>query len=109
EYNFFNTIRFYTSSALKPSNHITGTIFSDSNGNCEKDIDDQGLEGILVSATPGPYFTRTDKLGKYTLEVGEGEYTVSQVLNEQVGRQIQLICSTNEKDKTVVFHNNSNS
>ncbi|MBC5992017.1 DUF7619 domain-containing protein [Pontibacter cellulosilyticus] len=73
------------------ANYITGTIFQDSNDNCIKDSADPGLAGIIVEAAPGPYYAITDKSGKYTLEVKEGKYSITQILPASVvGKKINV-------------------
>ncbi|MGV3641004.1 MAG: DUF7619 domain-containing protein [Adhaeribacter sp.] len=65
--------------ALKP-NRISGIIFEDKNINCLQDQAEEGVQGILVKATPGPYFALTDSTGAFSLSVDTGSYAISKVI-----------------------------
>ena len=60
-------------------NKIRGRCYSDSNYNCLPDIGEAGLANRLVTATDGTndYYTHTNALGEYVLDVGQGTFTVS--------------------------------
>ncbi|MBX0331840.1 IPT/TIG domain-containing protein [Pontibacter sp. HSC-14F20] len=87
-----NTVASFTNNepiTLPETNNITGIVFNDRNSNCIFDEDDSPLPGILVEATPGPYYSISDQNGYYTLPVGAGKYHVKEILPaEQASRNI---------------------
>ena len=56
---------------------ITGSIYSDADGNCRRDSTDQGIPGRIVEVLPGPIYTTTNASGDYAQFVRPGSYTVS--------------------------------
>lgn len=62
------------------SNEISGKVYDDVNNNCIQDIGENGLENWLIKIEPGPIYTTTDSDGYYSAYVGNGEYTVSQII-----------------------------
>ncbi|AKD04962.1 IPT/TIG domain-containing protein [Pontibacter korlensis] len=101
-YSHFNNILVYQNNDAPPvPNRITGTIYADSNLNCAQDEGEEGLEDILVMATPGPYFGRTNSYGQFTLPVPPGEYSVKQIVPEQSGKHIRQVCPSGEGSYTV--------
>ncbi|OKL38571.1 DUF7619 domain-containing protein [Pontibacter flavimaris] len=78
-----NTVASFTNNepiTLPETNNITGVVFNDRNNNCIFDENDSPLPGILVEATPGPYYSFSDKNGNYSLPVGSGTYQVKEIL-----------------------------
>ncbi|SFG01196.1 DUF7619 domain-containing protein [Pontibacter chinhatensis] len=78
-----NTVASFTNNkpiTLPDTNNITGTVYHDKNNNCTFDENDSPLSGILVEATPGPYYSFSDNNGNYSLPVGSGAYQVKQIL-----------------------------
>ncbi|WP_162054222.1 DUF7619 domain-containing protein [Pontibacter pamirensis] len=61
-------------------NRISGTVYLDQNKNCLKDMGEKGMAGVIVEATPGPYYALSDKDGNYTLEVESGSYNIASIL-----------------------------
>ncbi len=89
---------------LSSPNLIAGSVFNDINSNCLHD-DNQGMEGIVVEASPGPFYGLTDKAGKYSIAVGEGKFTVKQVLTQQTKlRSIEQLCPAADGEHTVFFN-----
>ncbi|MDJ1501748.1 DUF7619 domain-containing protein [Xanthocytophaga agilis] len=74
---------------------LTGRIFSDENQNCRFDDTEQSLPGIIVVAQPGNYYGFTSPAGGYQIAVNPGTYTVSQVLVQTNGKQLQPVCPAN--------------
>ncbi|WP_187261998.1 DUF7619 domain-containing protein [Pontibacter beigongshangensis] len=86
------------------SNQVSGTIFNDTNNNCLKD-NEQGIAGMVVEALPGPFYGITDNSGNYSLEVGEGKFSIKQILpKKSVIREIEQVCPTAEGTHTVFFN-----
>jgi uncharacterized repeat protein (TIGR01451 family) len=71
-----------------PRNLITGTVFSDGNGDCTYNQADFGRSRILVKAEPGPYYGLTDGNGDYYIYTHTGNYTVSQATQDNLWQQI---------------------
>ncbi|MDP2385597.1 MAG: T9SS type A sorting domain-containing protein [Bacteroidota bacterium] len=59
-----------------PTHIISGVVYGDLNGNCIKEAGEVGLQGKIVKAMPGYYYTTTDANGNYTLFVDSGSYVV---------------------------------
>ncbi|GAB3528369.1 hypothetical protein GCM10027443_06140 [Pontibacter brevis] len=68
-------------------NRISGTIYHDQNENCVKDSGEKGMPGIIVEASPGPYYALSDKDGNYTIEVDTGSYTLTPLLPASTGTE----------------------
>lgn len=99
--HFDNILVYQNNDGRTIPNRITGTIYVDSNENCIQDIGDTGLENVLVMATPGPYYGRTNSYGQYNIEVSAGTYTVSQIIPDQHGRHIRQVCPADTAHLTV--------
>ncbi|MEJ8803824.1 DUF7619 domain-containing protein [Pontibacter sp. H249] len=83
----------YTSDSYVESNrYVSGTVYYDKNLNCKHEPEEETLEGIVVMATPGPYYGVTNANGIYSLSLGKGEYNISQILPSKVGQEIKPIC-----------------
>ncbi len=92
----------YKSNAYKEAeSFVSGIVYSDENQNCLQDKNEVGLEGIVVMATPGPYFTVTNSNGLYTLPLEQADYTITQVIPDKLGRTIRAICPENTGSHTV--------
>lgn len=57
-------------------NLITGTIYTDSSGNCQRDPGELPNPNWIVRATPGPRYDITDLSGDYALTTTVDTYTV---------------------------------
>ncbi|MFD2512359.1 IPT/TIG domain-containing protein [Pontibacter locisalis] len=83
-----NTLSCFTNGLTQeyssPVKYITGSIYQDLNENCNKESIESTLTGIIVEATPGPYYGISDRNGNYSIEVDSGTYTLSQVLPKAI-------------------------
>lgn len=59
------------------TNRISGTVYFDKNSNGEQDSTEPGLTNELVQIEPGGYILYSGSLGRFSLPVPEGTYTVS--------------------------------
>ncbi len=48
-------------------NFISGSVSADLDNNCIEDNEQRGPSGVLVKATPGPYYSYTEKNGNYQI------------------------------------------
>lgn len=61
-------------------NYITGNIYNDLDGDCQKDAGETVLVGKNVKAMPGNYYGITDNQGNYRIAIPDaGSYTVTYV------------------------------
>ncbi|PKP21361.1 MAG: hypothetical protein CVU05_06965 [Bacteroidetes bacterium HGW-Bacteroidetes-21] len=82
---------------------LSGYIFNDLNENCVRDNGEQPLQGVMVYANPGPYYSYTNDSGYYSLPLEAGLYSVIPVVPQNWG----VICpSVGYQVVTIV--NNSN-
>ena len=89
-----DAVRFYVSGQQPPTNLISGQLYHDANGNCQRDANEQPLAGLAVVAEPGSYYGLSDETGHYTLAVDTGRYQVRTLPPpDEVGRKIQLTCA----------------
>ena len=58
---------------------ISGTVYQDSDRDCQGDQDEAGVEGRMIEILPGPYFVETNKDGSYATTVPPGIYSVNLV------------------------------
>jgi uncharacterized repeat protein (TIGR01451 family) len=87
-------VRFYVSGQQPPTNLISGQLYHDANGNCQREANEAPLAGMAVVAEPGHYYGLTDETGHYTLAVDTGRYQVRTLPPpDEVGRKIQLTCA----------------
>lgn len=87
-------------------NRITGNIYSDLNTNCQLNLNETGLDDIVVRATPGNYNTFTDSKGNYTLYLDAiGTYTVTPIMPNIKKSMLTSTCATTQ---TVSFTNLGN-
>jgi uncharacterized repeat protein (TIGR01451 family) len=100
-------VRFYVSGQQPPANLISGQLYHDANGNCQRDASEQPLAGMAVVAEPGNYYGLSDETGHYTLAVDTGRYHVRTLPPpDEVGRRIQLTCAPTS---VIMFRGYSNS
>jgi hypothetical protein len=60
------------------TNYIKGNIFSDTSGNCLKELGEPNLDRILVQAVGNrTWYGTTDSLGNYCIKVDTGTYVVT--------------------------------
>jgi uncharacterized repeat protein (TIGR01451 family) len=59
-------------------NHITGTVYTDNNANCQQDAGDAGVYNtyVVANGANGYYYASTDSLGHYDISVLAGTYTL---------------------------------
>ena len=64
-------------------NRIKGNIFTDSNQDCNFQLDENPVPFVIVKTLPGPYYGVTDDYGKYQVNVDSGTvtYTLTQEYN----------------------------
>ena len=60
---------------------VCGTVYEDVNGNCQQDVDENGIPNISVTVQPGNRQVSTDENGEYAFNLAPGTYTVSQIDN----------------------------
>ncbi len=80
DFNELNTdIRFF-SSIISESGNLTGDLFYDFDGDCQRDEGEKGLPAEvlkLTNKTTGEYFfTVTDEFGHFTVGLPQGDYTI---------------------------------
>jgi uncharacterized repeat protein (TIGR01451 family) len=56
---------------------ITGTAYSDANNNCVFETFESPVANRMIQVDPGPYFTFSDDLGFYSVDVAPETYDVS--------------------------------
>ncbi|MBI5219769.1 MAG: T9SS type A sorting domain-containing protein [Bacteroidia bacterium] len=61
---------------LNCTNHITGTVFKDLNGNGIYDSGDLPMQNIILRITPLNYYANTDANGHYSFEVNQGVFNI---------------------------------
>ncbi|MER2996789.1 DUF7619 domain-containing protein [Pontibacter populi] len=66
------------------------------------------MGGILIETLPGPYYTRTNSNGKFSIDVGIGEYTVKQIVHNIKGQLIEQICPDAIENHKVAFSSEGN-
>ena len=74
---------------------VSGRVYADINSDCNKQLLEFGVRNVLVRATPGPYYTRTDSNGFYALFLPAGKYKL-EALPLRVWNVTS--CATNTKD-----------
>ncbi|MFD3003701.1 IPT/TIG domain-containing protein [Pontibacter toksunensis] len=92
--SFIGIIRIHASDHLPGRRYITGTVFHDRNADCTQDKTEAPLSNILVAAQPGPFYGLSDEDGIYRIAVDPGTYTIHQVLQEESGRLISELCTS---------------
>lgn len=95
DFGHFNNILIYQNKNAVNTplpNLITGSIYNDSNADCVQDKEEAGMGGMIVMATPGPYYSKTNSYGQFSLQVPPGVYTVNQILQDQNGKRMHQIC-----------------
>jgi hypothetical protein len=58
---------------------ITGSVYRDSDANCEQDYAEPGIPRRIVEVNPGPIYATTDARGEYVQFVEPGTYSVATV------------------------------
>jgi len=56
---------------------LTGKVYIDVNENCFQNGTDLNLPGTVIEVQPGNYYTLTDGLGRYSINLPNGTYTVA--------------------------------
>jgi hypothetical protein len=87
---------------LQP-NYVQGSIYQDNNGDCVRNNLEKGLANITVVAQPGNYFASTDSLGKYSLALDTGTYTIEQIIPVYKSKLIKQTCPISPSTHTVRF------
>jgi uncharacterized repeat protein (TIGR01451 family) len=59
---------------------VSGSVYHDIDTNCVQDTTEQGLENIIIMATPGPYYASTNSNGNYSMVLPFDNYTITQIL-----------------------------
>lgn len=65
-------------------NKIRGRVINDLNLNCGVDSTDSPITGIILRADPGPYYSVSDSLGNFKIEVDTGNYSIQQLNNNSI-------------------------
>ena len=76
---------------------VCGIAFYDENNNCIKDDDEIGLPNIELNIQPGNISVFTDDNGNYSISLGLGTYTISQV----AGGNWTPSCPSGQLEQTV--------
>lgn len=65
-------------------NFIEGAVLADVNKNCRNDNGEKGPSGVLIKASPGPYYTYTTSGGKYSLAIPDtGKFRIEAMLPDK--------------------------
>ncbi|GAA4295212.1 DUF7619 domain-containing protein [Nibribacter koreensis] len=75
---------------------ITGKIYNDVNGNCLEDQTENGLAGMVVEVSPGPYYGITDAAGFYKVPVDTGTYKIKVLPSLATGISYLPTCPTSK-------------
>ncbi|MGC6414965.1 MAG: T9SS type A sorting domain-containing protein [Bacteroidia bacterium] len=80
DFNELNTDIKYFSSIISESGNLTGDLFYDFDGDCQRDEGEKGLPAEVLKLTnksTGEYFfTVTDELGHFTVGLPQGDYSI---------------------------------
>ncbi|MFT5833502.1 MAG: putative repeat protein (TIGR01451 family), partial [Cognaticolwellia sp.] len=60
---------------------VCGIIYEDVNGNCQQDVNEDGIPNIPVTVQPGNRQVYTDENGAYAFNLAPGTYTITQIEN----------------------------
>ncbi len=74
----------------QPGTIVQGKVFHDENLNC--DPAQQSLKNVIIKAEPGPSYGFADQFGNYKLRLSPGTYTISQIIPQKRGLQIEQVC-----------------
>jgi len=58
---------------------ISGFVVADDAADCILNAGDSLLSGVMIEATPGPYYTITDAVGKYEFHLPYGTYNIAEL------------------------------
>ncbi|WP_018478718.1 DUF7619 domain-containing protein [Pontibacter roseus] len=92
-----NPFSIYLAQGNTPTNYIEGTVFQDSISDCKQSPEEAGIAGIVVEATPGPYYGITNENGFYSIAVEPGTYSLRQILPNQKGLAIRQTCPPDDQ------------
>lgn len=70
------------------TNELAGNVYNDNNSNCIKDSLEKGKNNILIRVDPGPWYTLSDTGGNYSILVDTGNYTVTQILPNELWKAL---------------------
>ncbi|WP_082893648.1 IPT/TIG domain-containing protein [Rufibacter ruber] len=88
-------VQLYDTTSATYSGFIHGNIYDDQNLNCQFEPNEKGIEGIIVTALPGPFFGITDSKGNYSINFPKGSYTIKPILpGNSASRIITPSCTT---------------
>lgn len=73
----YDSALFLKAGSLVSDYKVKGSVYVDSNNNCEFDEDDITVPYRVVIAEPGPIYSMTNSEGVYHLFLNNGSYTVS--------------------------------
>ncbi|RMG65177.1 MAG: CRTAC1 family protein, partial [Bacteroidetes bacterium] len=60
---------------------VTGRIYYDADSSCSMGNDENGIPGLMVKIDPGNRHVMTDSIGRYSVHLADGDYTISQMAN----------------------------
>lgn len=89
---------------LPPDGYVTGTVYTDTNGNGVLDVGETGISNYLVKLMPINYIEYTDANGNYSFPAANGNYTVTALYSSG-----NVMFHTLGNDTLSVTINNSNS
>jgi hypothetical protein len=89
-------------------NVVEGTVFHDKNRNCTADAGEEKLPNVVIVAEPGSYYAVTDSLGRYSVAVDTGTYTIRQILPLDQDRLTAQSCPEASGAHTVAFKTYNN-
>lgn len=73
---------------------IQGSVYQDADSNCTNDDSGLAIFGNIV-VTPGPYYTRADSNGNYSVLIDTGTYTISSYNDAVLDEYVNSICPNN--------------
>jgi uncharacterized repeat protein (TIGR01451 family) len=82
--------------------YLQGTVNLDTNNNCLVDTGEMPLTDEIIEILPGPFFTKTDQNGAYTIMLPSGNYTVNVQGENLLEKPCQLAIPVNVVDTTTL-------
>lgn len=103
EANYYATAgAVYSLSALESPNYVLGKVFADTDSNCLSPSD-PGLQSVIVTALPGPYYGVSTSNGDYAVGVDSGSYAVSPTLPPLLNGLAIPTCPVAPNQQAVLF------
>jgi uncharacterized repeat protein (TIGR01451 family) len=86
---------------------VSGFVYNDVNGDCIKDVTDQGISGVPIHISPGSRTTVTDINGAYSIRLENGSYTVTQTLGSYWSQNCEVSYNVTISSNSQTFSDNS--